>query len=139
MAPKREKAKPSELSTLLSDIIQNSETLIQQQGRLLKAEVQQEAGKASMAAASMGAGAGLVALGGMLSVLMLVHWLHKSTRLPLWTCYGLVGQLAGIAGAGLLVSGWKEARQLQLPPPQTVEALKENLEWLKQQLTSSRT
>jgi hypothetical protein len=112
------------------------EHLVAQQVDLLRSEVRQELGEAKAAAASMGAGVGLVAAGGLLSTLMLVHALHKATGLPLWACYGLVGGAAGAAGAGLLAAGRKGAEGVRLlPPPRTARAVKENLTWLKEQVT----
>lgn len=121
---------------LVREIIQDSETLIGQHFELLRSEVRGELKQAGVAAASLGAGAALMATGGVLGSLMVVHALHRSTRLPLWGCYGLVGGMMGAVGAGLVASGLAEAADVRLaPPPQTVEALKENLAWLKDQAT----
>jgi len=110
------------------------------QFRLLRSEVGEELQQAKTAALSMGAGAGLIATGGILSALMLVHGLHRSTRLPLWGCYGLVGGLLGAMGTGLLAAGRYEASRVELaPPPQTLAALREDLEWLKDQTDPNPT
>jgi len=70
---------------------------------------------------------------------MVVHVLNKATRLPLWSCYGLVGGALGAAGAGLLAAGRREAEGVRLVPAQTMEALKENVEWIKEQTTQEET
>lgn len=128
-----------DLGTLVKEIVRDAETLVGQQLRLFRSEVRRELGHAQGAAVLLGAGAGLVATGGILSALMAVHAIHKATRLPLWSCYGLVGGLSGAAGAGLLAAGRREAARVRLAPPQTVEALKENLEWIKEQATQEAT
>jgi len=134
------KAQEPDLTTLVKEIIHDSEALIGQQLRLLRSEVREELDQAKDAALAIGAGAGLVATGGVLTALMAVHALHKATRLPLWGCYGLVGGLLGATGAGLLAVGRREAAGVQLaPPPRTTEALKENLAWLKEQTTQEAT
>jgi hypothetical protein len=136
----RAKAQEPDLTTLVKEIVHDSETLIGQQLHLLRSEVKQELDQATEAALAIGAGAGLVATGGVLSTLMVVHALHKATRLPLWSCYGLVGGLLGAAGATLLAAGRKEAMGIRLvPPPQTTEALKENLAWLREKTTRQAT
>ena len=133
-------AQQPDLTTLVKEIIHDTEALIGQQLRLLRSEVREELGQAKDAALVIGAGAGLVATGGVLTVLMSVHALQKATRLPLWACYGLVGGLLGAAGAGLLAVGRREAEGVHLaPPPRTTEALKENLAWLKEQATQEAT
>jgi hypothetical protein len=65
---------------------------------------------------------------------MLVHGLRRSTRLPLWGCYGLVGGLLGAVGTALLAEGRRKAAGVRLaPPPETAAALRENLAWLEDQ------
>jgi hypothetical protein len=122
-------------ATLVKEIIHDSEALVGQQLLLLRREVQDEVALALRAAALLGAGAGMVAIGGAFSAVALVHALHRSTRLPLWGCYGLMGALLGAAGAGFLADGRARASGVRLPPPETAAALRENLEWLKEQVS----
>ena len=133
---------PSEpsLAQLVDGIVTDVQKLVRQQLDLFRGEVQQEIDRAKTAAVSMGAGAGLVALGGVLSAQMLVHGLHKSTRIPLWGCYGLVAGALGATGVSLLNNARKQAAQVRLTSlPQTREALGENLEWLKEQTSPGRS
>jgi hypothetical protein len=137
---KSPKTGEADVPTLLKELIQDAEKLIGQHFQLFRSEVLQELDRAKNAALSMGAGGGLVAAGGVLSTLMVVHALHEATGLPLWSCYGLVGGLLGGVGAALLARGRKEATNVQLlPPPRTAEAVQENLSWLKEQVTPAGT
>ena len=137
MARNVETPAEEDLKALLGGVVGEAEKLIGQQFALLKDEVRQELRKAAGAALSFGAGAGLLTAGGVLSTLALVHGLHQATRLPLWACYALAAGAAGAAGAGLLAAARRQAAGLQLPElPQTTAALKENLTWLKEQVTS---
>ena len=121
--------------TLVKEIIGDAETLVGQQFDLLRVELGEDLKEAKQAAIALGAGAGLVASGGILTALMLVHALQRGTRLPLWICYGIVGGLLGVSGAALLAAGRKEAAGIKLwPPPKSAAALKENLQWLKEQI-----
>jgi hypothetical protein len=135
--PKR--ADEPELMTLVSEVVGNAETLIGEHLDLLRSEMKQELRQARDAALSMGAGATLVAAGGVLTALMTVHALHRATRLPLWASYGLVGGLVGGVGMALLSAGGQRAASLSLVPEQTVEALKENLAWAKDQVNPQAT
>jgi Putative Actinobacterial Holin-X, holin superfamily III len=122
----------TDLMPLLSEIVSDSQKLISQQVELLRLELLGELPKAKTVAFSLGAGLGLVTAGGLLSTQMLVHLLHRSTHLPLWACYGILAGLLGAVGAKLIDLGRKKIGDLQLTyPPQTAEALKENLRWLK--------
>jgi Putative Actinobacterial Holin-X, holin superfamily III len=127
-----------ELMTLLGTLVQNSEGLIRRQLELLQREVGRELGKATEAAGGLGAGAGLVATGGLLSTVMLVHLLHRASRLPLWACYGLVSGGLVAAGAALLARGRRSAAGVRLDLPETTAGLQANLAWLKAQLTPAR-
>lgn len=127
--------KDAELSTLVGGIVQDTTTLLTQQIELLRAELVQELRRAGGGVASLAAGGGLVAAGGLLSGMTLAHLLHRSTRLPLWLCYGAVAGGLGATGLGLLVQGRESIAQAQLvPPPETAAALKENVEWAKKQI-----
>lgn len=139
MGDERKRGSEEDLGEILAGIAGDAQKLLDQQLQLLRSEVRQEVREAKSAAASLGAGAGLVATGGVLSTLMLVHLLHRSTRAPLWCCYGIVGGMCGAIGAGLLRSGGQNLANRQLLPlAQTGEAIKENLTWLKEQTTPNQ-
>jgi len=122
------------LGELVREIAKDAETLIDQQFDLLRSEWRQELDQAKGAAAALGTGSVMVATGGFLTTLMLVHGLHRATRLPLWACYGLVGGAAGAVGVGLLAGGLRQAADVHLAaPPQTLDAMKENLAWIADQ------
>ncbi len=138
-ADSNERPDDLDTATLVRELVAHAETLIWQQSRLLWSEVSRELRKTGSTALLLGAGAGFLAAGGVLVPPMLVHLLHRRTRLPLWSCYGLIAGALGSAGAGLLVQAFAQARQLHLPAlPQTTESLQENLTWLKEQATSLR-
>jgi hypothetical protein len=130
-------ARGADLSQLLSDFLHNSEKLIDLQFRVARREIADEVRKAGTAAVLVGAGAGLLAVGGVFASETAVHLLRRATGLPLWACYGIAAGAAGAAGAGLVRAGSRRAAALQLPAlPQTAAALKENLSWLKEQATT---
>jgi hypothetical protein len=120
---------------LVREIVQDSRQLIGQQIELAKTEVGDELRRLAGAGVSVAAGGGLAAAGGLMSGLMLVHLLRRVTGLPIWACYGLLGGSLGAAGLALVRSGRETLAGLQFPPPQTTQAVEENLEWLQDQLT----
>jgi len=128
-------AATSEVGEVVGLIVHDVENLLDQHARLLRSELRQGLRAAPPALASIGAGASLAAIGGGLGVLMLVHGLQRSTRLPLWSCYGLVGGTFAALGAGLMASGTHKAAGLTLMPRETARALREDVAWIKNQLT----
>jgi len=124
-----------EVMGLAGLVIRDAERLLGQHARLIRAEVRQGLRAVPPAVAAIGAGSGLVAAGAGFSLVMLVHGLHRSTRLPLWSCYGLVGAALAAAGTGLIVSGTRRAARIDLVPRETMEALREDLSWIKNQVS----
>jgi len=123
------------LTELVGGIVHDAGTLVSQQIDLLRAEVLQELRRAGTSAVTLAAGGGLLAAAGLLSGPMLVHLLHRLTRLPLWVCYATVAGSMGAAGVALLRTGGRGLGQVQLfPPPQTAEVARENLAWLQGQV-----
>jgi hypothetical protein len=127
-----------QLTALAEGVIRDVRKLIAEHVDLLRAEVRQDLRRAGTAAASLGAGAGLAALGGVMGTLMVVHLLHRATRLPLWTCYGLVGGTLGVGGAALLYSGAREVAELGRIAPETTRAVREDIAWAKEQALPAR-
>ena len=134
MANPEKIAEDVDLRTLLGNIAHDARALLAEQLDLFRAEVGQELRRAGTAAAATAAGGGLAAAGGLLSGFMLAHLLHRVTGLPLWACFGLAAGGIGAAGAALLKAGRDGFAGLR-PLPQTSEALGENLQWLRDQLT----
>jgi hypothetical protein len=126
-----------DLAGLVRAIAGDAERLLGQHAALARAELRDGLGRVPGAITAIGAGAGLVAAGGILGSLMMVHGLHKSTRIPLWGCYGLVGGALAAAGCGLLAAGGRRAASIRLVPRETIAALREDVAWLKDQIAGS--
>jgi hypothetical protein len=98
---------------------------------LAKHEIRGEIRKATGASIALGVGAGLAALGGLLFIIAVVHFLHAVTDLPLWACYGIVAGLCAIFGFLMLYVGKKQMAQIEIFPHQTMKTMKENVKWMK--------
>jgi len=127
-------AAPS-LATLLSGIMKDAKDLLVQELTLAKLEGHDELRHIKSAALSLGIGVGVAAVGGILLSVMLVHVLAAYTDIPLWGCYGIVGSVFGVLGWVLLASGKHKIEEIDVMP-QTVETMKENTQWLREQMTS---
>jgi hypothetical protein len=126
------------LATLIGGIINDARDLLLKEFTMAKLEVQDELRKTKAAAISLGIGASISAVGGLLLILMFVHLLHVLTDLPLWGCYGIVGGVLLLAGLIVLYIGKKTAEEIKVVPEETLETLKENAQWIKEQTTSNR-
>jgi Putative Actinobacterial Holin-X, holin superfamily III len=127
-------AAPS-LVALLGGIMKDAKDLLVQELTLAKLEGHDEVRQIKTAALSLGIGVGVAAVGGILLSVMLVHMLAAYTDIPLWGCYGIVGSVFGVLGWVLLASGKHKIEEIDVMP-QTVETMKENAQWLREQMTS---
>jgi hypothetical protein len=126
------------LAQLVSALVSDAKVLLRQEVALAKHEIHEEVRKSKVALTSLGAGIGLAALGGLLLVVMLVHFLNSLTEMPLWMCYGIVGGVCAIAGSVLVYMGKKQMAHIEVVPQQTVETMKENVRWIKEKALSDR-
>ena len=124
------------LAQLLSGIVNDAKELLRQELALAKYEIREDLRKTKTAILSLGVGIGVTAIGGLLLILMLVHLLNALTGLPLWACYGIVGAVFVIVGGVLLLIGKNTIARIDVVPPQTVETMKENVQWIKERATS---
>ena len=127
-------AAPS-LAALLGGIMHDAKDLLVQELTLAKLEGTDELRQIKTAALSLGIGVGVAAVGGILLSVMLIHVLAAHTDIPLWGCYGIVGSVFGVLGWVLLASGKHKIEGIDVMP-QTVETMKENAQWLREQMTS---
>jgi uncharacterized membrane protein YqjE len=126
------------IGELLKQLSQETTTLVRQELELAKAEMAEKGKKAGKGAGMFG-GAGVVgflALGALTAALILA----LDTGMKAWLAALIVGLVyAAIAGV-LALTGKKEVQQATPPvPEQTVETLKEDVEWAKTQKPSART
>jgi len=118
------------LTSTVAGIIGDFQELVKQQLALFKAEVAADFRKTREASATLAAGVVALLFGSGLLCLMVVYllgWLVPT--MPLWVCYLIVGGAIFVLGGILTGVGWHQFHSFNPLPDQTVEALKENLEW----------
>jgi hypothetical protein len=126
------------LGPLLGGIANDAKDLFLQEVALTKLEVRNELNKAKTAAIGLSIGSGIIAAGGVLLMLMVVHLLDALTVVPLWGCYGVVGGVLVGLGGLLLATGKTQAEELQAVPQCSAERIKESAQWLTKQTTSAK-
>ena len=122
------------IGELVKDLAGQTSTLVRQEIKLAQAEVT-EKGKVAGRGAGMLAGAVAAALL-MLGTLTAVLVVALDSALPLWLAALIVTLLWGVVAAVLAQSGRKALRTATPPAPQTVETVKEDIQWAKTQAGS---
>lgn len=125
--------------SLLGGIANDAKELLLQEVALTKREVQYELRKAKTAAIALGSAIGIIATGGVLLMLALVHMLDAFTVVPLWGCYGIVASVLVVLGALLLAAGKTKAEEVDVVPQQTLERIKESAQWPTKQTISDKS
>jgi len=123
------------LGELVKDLASQTSTLVRQEIKLAQAEVT-EKGKLAGKGAGMLAGAavaGLLALGALTALLIIA----LDSAWPLWLAALIVTLLWAAVAAVLAMSGRKAIQNATPPAPQTVETVKEDIQWAKTQTGSA--
>jgi uncharacterized membrane protein YqjE len=134
MAREREPRSPEaseRTSDILKNILESAQEIIRSEVRLARAELREEASKAIKAVTSMALGA-VVTLYGIGFVLAAVVW-AIALGLAAWASALIVGGVLVIAGAIMISAGRKKMKQVNPTPERTVQSLKEDAAWLRNQ------
>ncbi len=119
------------LPDLVKQLADQTTTLIHKEMDLAKAEMTQK-GKDAGKVAGMFAGAaivGLMAIGALTAFLILV----LATFLPGWLAALIVTVVLGAIAGVLALRAKKQAQEIKPVPEQTIETVKEDVEWAKTQ------
>jgi Putative Actinobacterial Holin-X, holin superfamily III len=125
------------LPELLQRLSAETTKLVHQELDLAKAEVTQKGRQAGAGARLFGAAAavGLAALGALTACIIL----GLNAALPAWLAALVVAAVYGVIAAVLAVQGRGRVKQATpLAPEQTIETVKEDVEWAKTQTRSAK-
>jgi hypothetical protein len=70
---------------------------------------------------------------------MLAHLLNEVLDLSLWVSYLIVGGVFAAIGAFLLMQGINRMKQIDPVPHETIESVRKDVEWIKEQSPSDKT
>ena len=126
------------VSDLISGLVNDAQQLVHREIDLAKREVAIEVDKVKQGAVALGIGAGLAVVGALLLAHMLVYLVQSLTGLPLWVAYLIVGALFAIGGGLLLMQGIKRMKDVDPLPRETIESVKEDIQWIKEQNPSDK-
>lgn len=120
------------LGELLGDLSQQTATLVKKEIELARHEITRSATNLGRDAALAAAG-GAVAYAGFILLLIGVAWLLATIGLPEWLAFVLVGVISIAIGAFLVMRYMQQMSKVSVVPERTVETIKEDVEWAKDQ------
>ena len=121
------------LGDLFSELAAETGTLVRQEVALAQAEL-------TVKATSVGKNVGFLAVGGAIAyagVLAILAGviLGLSLLIPAWIAAIMVGLVVGAVAFFLISSALEELKKTNLTPEETVESIKEDAQWLKNQVS----
>ncbi len=119
------------LGELFSALAQDTSTLVRKEVQLAKTEMSQKATRVGKDVGFLAAG-GAVAYAGLLAILAGIIVL-LGQAIPMWLSALLVGLVVAGVGYFLVRRGLDALKQEDLAPRQTIETLKEDGQWAKDQ------
>ena len=122
------------LGDLFSDLSRETTTLVRQEVQLAKAELTQSATEAARGIGMLVAG-GAVAYAGLLFLLLAIVYGLIDAGWDAWLSALVVGLAVVVIGAILVLRARESLKPANLAPRRTVETLKEDQEWAKEQIT----
>jgi uncharacterized membrane protein YqjE len=120
------------ITEIFRDIVGNVQEMVRSEVRLAKVEIREEASKTARAGAMLAAGAVLGITAGVFLLVCIAQLLDMV--MPDWAAALIMALALGIPAA-IMVS--KGRQRLHVPMPEkTIENVKENVEWMKNQTKS---
>ena len=121
------------LGELFSDLVNETTTLVRNEVALARVELTQKATKIGTNIGSLVVG-GAIAYAALLAacaavILLLDRWL------PAWLSALIVAVVVGVIGWMLISKAISALRRMELKPQETVESLKEDAQWIKDQIS----
>lgn len=128
-----QRADERSLGQLFADFSRQMSTLVRQEIALARAEVTARATSAGRGVAMVGAGGALAYAGALAVVAAIVLLLIEAGVTP-WLAALIVGVVVAAIGGALVMSGRTTIANTDLTPRRTIETLKDDTEWAKEQV-----
>jgi len=121
------------LGDLFGNLARDMGTLVSQEITLARTELTEKASRVGKDIAMLAVG-GLVAYAGLLAIIAAVVFLIADRGVPLWASALIVGAVVAIVGYVLVQRGISALKQQDLTPRQTIQSIKDDTQWAKEQI-----
>jgi uncharacterized membrane protein YqjE len=126
-----EQQEGASVTSIVSGIVHDAQELVRQQLKLFQVEIRNDTRRTIAATIPMVIG-GLLALVALIILAVmaahLISWAWPE-HVPLWGGYAIVGGTLAMLGIALVLWGKAQFSKFSPLPDQTMEGLKENLQW----------
>jgi hypothetical protein len=127
------RAEDRSIGELFGQLTQDMTLLFRQELQLARTEMSDKVSVVAGNLVSVLAGGFVAYVGALALVAALILGLHQLADISPWVSALIVGALFAIAGYVMLNRGLKELKRVDLAPRRTVESLKDDVQWAKEQ------
>ena len=121
------------LGELFAELAREMSTLVRQEVALAKTEMTQKATRVGMNVAFLVIG-GAIAYAGLLAIIAAIIIAVGTAMNNMWAAALIVGLVIVAIAAALIMKGLNALKSEDLAPRQTIETLKEDAQWAKNQI-----
>jgi hypothetical protein len=121
------------IGELFGQLSQDMALLFRQELQLARAEMSEKISKVTSNLISVVAGGFVAYVGALALVAALILGLHEAADISPWVSALIVGAIFAGAGYAMLSRGLNELKRVDLAPRRTVETLKDDVQWAKEQ------
>jgi hypothetical protein len=121
------------IGELFGQLSQDMTLLFRQEVQLARAEMSEKISQVTGNLVSVVAGGFVAYVGALALVAALILGLHEAADISPWVSALIVGAIFAVAGYVMLNRGLKELKRVDLAPRRTVETLKDDVQWAKEQ------
>ncbi len=118
---------------LFGQLSQDMTLLFRQEVQLARAEMTEKISRVTNNLVSVVAGGFVVYIAALALVAALILVLNDVAHISPWVSALIVGAVLAVAGGVMLNRGLKELKRVDLAPRRTVETLKDDVQWAKEQ------
>ena len=122
------------LGELIAGLSRDLTALVREEVDIARTEVMQKAFQLGKDVGFVAAG-GALAYGGLLAIIAAMVIVLKKAGLPWWLSALVTGSMVAGLGSFLVLKGLNGLKEADLVPRQTIETIKEDKEWAKEQLS----
>jgi uncharacterized membrane protein len=121
------------IGELFGQLTQDMTLLVRQEIQLARTEMSEKISRVTANLLSVGAGGFVAYLGGLALVGALILAIRDLANISLAWSALIVGAVLAIIGYVMLQRGLKELKRVDIAPRRTVETLKDDVQWAKEQ------
>jgi uncharacterized membrane protein YqjE len=121
------------IGELFGELTQDMTLLVRQEVQLARVELERKASSIGSALGTVGTGGFVAYMGALALVAGVILLLADLAGIDAWISALIVGAILAIAGYVMLQGGLRKLKQTDLTPRRTVETLKDDVQWAKEQ------